>query len=1249
MSDLSETTDKSTDEFLSRPLLSAINLDVEKTIYLVIILLALATRLWGIGDRVVSHDESLHTQYSYLYYNGDGYNHTPLMHGPSLFHITALSYWLLGDNDTSARIPVALVGVLLVFMPYFLRGWIGKTGALVASFLLLISPYITYYSRYIRHDILIITSALLVFISIVHYLRKRQDKYIWWFALGMALMFTTMETSFIYVAIFGSFLVLALAAKIFTASWFLDQWRRLLLPLGLVLLALVIFSIGFMGQRAIEKSANAQSEATAVVTDEGFAADPDQELVTEADQDLPSADDTLYRWLQIGGIIVLTGGMFLIAFRLRPYIDEIPEFDLVVLFTTLTLPTATAFLIVMAGKNPLAYTINNCELVGQETMSSIKLFFNQAFNETCRDAFLSSSVLVSAGFLILTLLVSLLVGIWWNRRRWLIAAVIYHGIFLLLFSSLFSNPAGWTSGMVGSLGYWLEQQAVQRANQPSYFYFIVLPLYEFLPLLFMLLAGFYWAAKSRLNKIYAYLFGSVLLAAFTYYLINQLTNQDAVLREEMTRMPAMVAALIVITLAVVLFILLLIRWIQTERIGDGDEDDIDGVWDRMNSAVNELFDFVPYLIWWFVVSWVIYTYAGEKMAWLSSHFVVPMVLMAGWYINEKLTSANLGELRTRRFALLTALDLLFLFALGVVLGPLLLGDISIRGQELDNLTNLGRLIGSLIILGTVVYFFRRVGRIFESGTRRRAWIFAIFLFLALLTIRFTYMSSFTNADNVTEFLVYAHGAPATKNEVLPQLEELSLRLHGDKSIQVAFDNDSSWPFTWYLRDYPNRIYFGEEPGRNVTEAPVVIAGSLNWNKVEPILGDDYEQKNYTFLWWPMEEYRNISWKAILGDPDAEAGTRRGLGNPDVRKALWDIFFYRDYEKYSQVYGGTYTAGQWPLRHDLRMYIRKDVLTTIWDHGVDILAAEPPVDLYAEGELLLSPSLSIGTTGSEVGQLLRPRNMAIGEDGMIFVTDSGNHRIQVFDQDGFFQYSWGEFGIEPGQFNEPWGIAVDDDFVYVADTWNHRIQKFSHDGELIDVFGQSGSPTQDQVGGGLFFGPRDITFNSDGHLVVTDTGNHRLQIFDTDGNFIETVGSQGNLPGQFYEPVGVATMATGSLLVVDTWNGRIQRIGGNLLPETEWAVDAWYGESIENKPYIAVDQNDRVYVSDPEGYRILIFDTTGQYLGRFGQFSLDLDGFGLPNGVAVSPDGSIFVADAGNNRVLKFEIDLNQIPLPPSEP
>ena len=177
---MSETTfnPQEQNNFLSRPLITALNLDWEKAIYITFILIAIITRFWHIGDRVMSHDESLHTQFSYQYFIGDGYKHTALMHGPFLFHITAVSYWLFGDSDTSARIPVALFGIILVIIPYLLRPWIGRKGALFASFFFLISPYITYYSRYIRHDIYVITWALIVFLSIWYYLRERKEKHL---------------------------------------------------------------------------------------------------------------------------------------------------------------------------------------------------------------------------------------------------------------------------------------------------------------------------------------------------------------------------------------------------------------------------------------------------------------------------------------------------------------------------------------------------------------------------------------------------------------------------------------------------------------------------------------------------------------------------------------------------------------------------------------------------------------------------------------------------------------------------------------------------------------------------------------------------------------------------------------------------------------------------------------------------------------------------------------------------------------
>jgi sugar lactone lactonase YvrE len=188
-----------------------------------------------------------------------------------------------------------------------------------------------------------------------------------------------------------------------------------------------------------------------------------------------------------------------------------------------------------------------------------------------------------------------------------------------------------------------------------------------------------------------------------------------------------------------------------------------------------------------------------------------------------------------------------------------------------------------------------------------------------------------------------------------------------------------------------------------------------------------------------------------------------------------------------------------------------------------------------------------------------------------------------------------------------------------------------------LFGRSGAPGDEPEtnGLGLFFGPRDIILLPDNQLLITDTGNHRLQVADRDGVFISEVGGFGNLLGQFNEPVGLGTGADGFVYLADTWNGRMQQFNPELFAVNEWPVDAWAGQSINNKPYTDVDSAGRIYVTDPEGYRVLIFNNFGEYLGRFGSFGTDVNSFGLPNGITIDAEDNIYIADSGSNRILKF--------------
>ncbi len=1212
-------------DFLSRPLIASIGLDWEKAIYLTFIVIAILTRFFDLGSRVMSHDESLHTQFSYQYYNGDGYSHTPLMHGPFLFHATSIAYWLFGDSDFSARIPVAILGVILIIMPYFLRDWLGKRGALVTSFIFLISPYLLYYSRYIRHDIYVIIWALIVFTAIVYYTRERKNKYLWWFTIGLVLMFATKEVAFIYVAIFGSFLVLRLLVRLAGSDWIRGVLPALRMPFLLVLLGIVMVAAGY-GAHVLSTT-----ESAAIVTEatsEGFAADPTQDLAAPDGQ---STGTTLTQWIELVGIGVFSLGLFLVARALRPRIDEYAEFDLIILFTTLLLPLASPLLARIAGYNPQDTTINTCILEGQEAMSGMGLFLARATNATCISSFLDSGLVVSTIFLVISLVVAIAVGLWWDKRRWIVAAIIFHGIFLVLYTSVFTNAGGWRTGMVGSLGYWLEQQGVQRGSQPWYYYLFVTPFYEFLPIIFALAGTYLWTKQQRINKIVWYWVLLGLAALVTYSLANWLFNRNSLDPSGSSFVPGLMAAAAVLGLGALYWFVL--RRKQIARSYDLEDNRLWRLFDPQ-----QMVTFVPALIWWMVLTWLAYSIAGEKMPWLSTHFVIPMAMLSGWYINERLELVDMSRLFSRDGLLaLLVTGLLIVVAL-VALAPLLLGQVTLGDQTLQNLTGTGRFLGGLLLAGGVGYGCWWLLSRFTTQVRSVIVTLAVFGVLSLLTIRSSLTASFVNGDYTNEFLVYAHGAPATKDVVLRQLDDLSTRLEGDNSISVAYDSDVSWPFTWYLRDYPNRVFFGENPSQSLNDSPVVIVGSRNWDKVDPFLANNYSSQEYTFLWWPMEDYRRFSWDAIFGNPDD--AVRRGLGNPDVREALWDIFFYRDYTKYGEVFGGTFTAGEWPLRHNLRLYVRNDVAGNLWDFGAGTTTVAALGDPY-EANFLTPPTVTVinpsGIADSALGSVTTPRNVAVGPDGLIYVADSGNHRVQVFDANGAALNAWGSFGPEPGQFNEPWGLAVDDSFVYVADTWNHRVQKFTLDGELVGVFGTSGSPTPEDPSGALgqFFGPRDIAILADGRLIVSDTGNHRLQVLDKDGNFSQVVGGFGGLPGQFNEPVGVAVNVDGSVYVADTWNGRVQRLSPDLQYLSEFRVEAWFGQSINNKPYLSADSEGRIYLTDPEGYQVLVFSPSGGYLNRFGTFGGDAASFGLPNGIALDGDDRILVADSGNNRVLVF--------------
>jgi uncharacterized protein (TIGR03663 family) len=198
--------------WLQRPLFPTLQrvivaqLDWEVVAYATLLTVGFVLRIWDVGARAMHHDESLHATYAWYLFKGRGYHYDPLMHGPLQFYIMALFYVLFGDNEVTARLFAVLCGTAIIVLPFFLRSYMGRTGALVASVFLTVSPAFLYFSRFARDDIYLAFFSLLLVVAMWGYLRTRQVRYIYIGAAAAALAMASMEAAYITFFIFGTFI-----------------------------------------------------------------------------------------------------------------------------------------------------------------------------------------------------------------------------------------------------------------------------------------------------------------------------------------------------------------------------------------------------------------------------------------------------------------------------------------------------------------------------------------------------------------------------------------------------------------------------------------------------------------------------------------------------------------------------------------------------------------------------------------------------------------------------------------------------------------------------------------------------------------------------------------------------------------------------------------------------------------------------------------------------------------------------------
>lgn len=177
----------------------------------------------------------------------------------------------------------------------------------------------------------------------------------------------------------------------------------------------------------------------------------------------------------------------------------------------------------------------------------------------------------------------------------------------------------------------------------------------------------------------------------------------------------------------------------------------------------------------------------------------------------------------------------------------------------------------------------------------------------------------------------------------------------------------------------------------------------------------------------------------------------------------------------------------------------------------------------------------GQNGHGPGQFMWPMDVAFDRAGNIYVCETGgNDRIQVFTSDFKFLRQISSFGQDDGLLARPVSLLIDDDLLYVTDASNHRISVFTLEGKWLRHIGQPGSEP------GQFRFPYGLARDLQGHLVVAEYGNNRIQIIDKQtGACVRRWGRAGREKGQVAYPWAVDVDQTGRIVVVDSGNNRLQ--------------------------------------------------------------------------------------------------------------
>jgi hypothetical protein len=953
-----------------------VNITIEGVLWFSFFALAIATRLWDLSNRGIHHDESLHAVYGNNLYSGSGYIHDPMMHGPLQFHLIAFMYWLFGTNEMTARMASAFCGIWVVMSPFFLRRQMGRVPALVASFLLLVSPSVLYFSRMAREDAIFSATEMLMIVGLWRFVSTRRPGDFFIFAAGLSLMFTIKETAFLSLAVLAVFFVLLFVVQS-----------------GYAIVAATAVYGAFMGGFLL------------YVRSQMPKYDVENKLIpgTGAIAELPNipnpgptydilakfATDLLTHPLVVGALILTVAWIVSLVALFRRERSRLEEAAPVAPARARTAGVAPARR--SGGTLQTRTTRGNGAVTARSVEGALPV---AAVAETPRVAATQATTDPDAASEL------------WDPRRLdprpgsilgryqpgsmphllgslfarpsvlLIGFAIAALIFTVLYTVFFTDvPRGLLSGLFGSLGYWMAQHGVERGGQPWYYYLLLIPLYEPIAVFFSLAGTIFFAWRG-------------------------------------------------------------VRWLRRNRVEARYEDNPRRLGAFNTDRPVPLATFQPFLaafiIWWILGVTFIYSWAGEKMPWLMVHMVRPAILLSALFLGALLLSM-LARRRERLLAAAAYDESYVSYAPGGaalatggmmrstlarlsqpglrVAGALPGGgssSLDLRGGQLMQMSRgpqrsrpsahtssrsrsappptvtvparrqvrgRGAAVAvrprqeppwaswnrpasnfpavsflTLFVLFAMSWAMTMTFQIAQNNNYKTwgltwvwpglmlalviafmAWLGPSralrYLALGLFAVFFLYqfrsamMLSYFQPDVPKEMAVYVQTSPDVTRS-MKELKDFSKATTGRNDVKVMYDNEVSWPYSWYFHDFKNAQYIGAGEPQPAADVPVMVFGYDNKNG-NTELTKNYTSQRYAMRWWfPEDWYKKDLMSGLPAGETSKSALAASAGllvvklgdtftKPDNQATLWKYLLFRE----TPLPLGSF---------DMLVYVRKDV-------------------------------------------------------------------------------------------------------------------------------------------------------------------------------------------------------------------------------------------------------------------------------------------------------------------------------------